>query len=174
MYLSLVRVPVLAVLICQLFGCASSINEPGTPSWVLFENPSVTPLTKGQARIILYRLPEKQADSQSINIYINGDYHTSLRQNGQSVAEVCPGRNEVSAAINDANLGYAVKHGLAHQALQLDKGQQIFVRIQRDETGGAQNLATIYVNPSDAQRDLGGIARQSHTLSRLQTPTCPN
>lgn len=116
---------------------------------------------KTQTRVYAYRAPNA-SQSQPINIYLDGRYHSSLLRNGYTEFCLNPGLVRVQSALDDAQQLYQGKEQTG-QALNTQAGQVLFLRV----TEGAGNRASVEtVSEQEALPELRRTARQQHTISR--------
>ncbi|MTD38483.1 OmpA family protein [Erwinia sp. CPCC 100877] len=114
-----------------------------------------------QARVIYYR-PVSETYPRVTHIYVDGEFHTALLAGGYSEFCVAPGKHSLGNFFGDEPL-YEGKRKQDWQ-MKLVGGKTYYFR-----PGDTQNGKPEEVTPSIAERELNGIRRQIHALSRAST-----
>lgn len=110
-----------------------------------------------QARVLVYR-PGPVAQSEPVNIYLNGRYHTSLLKGGYSEFCALSGPVAFHAVLADANKMHTGRQGPA-QSWTFQAGKTLFLKVE--EPGRLAEVPQV-----QAQRELTSTAQQIHTVSR--------
>lgn len=153
-------------------GCA---NNSGTASYRIENwrntNGHYTPnyaLREKQKRAVDVHFFRQSAGGDTlrapVNIYINGEYHTSLVNDAHSTIRLCPGAHTFSAYSLDAGNRYRAKH--AGTPVTIGSDGPVYVEVIAAGQGAAQ------LRQSTAQAMSGLSRRQSHTISRVTNPKC--
>lgn len=131
-------------------------------------------LTKGgnpsaNATVVVYRPGSEGSEKignpayPPVNLYINGDYHASLRPMSQVEMTLCPGNQRLYPLLDSTATALSAKSdkGTVHD---LKPGSKQYFRVM----SGADGVATLQtVKAEDAQRELASPSRQVYTLSRF-------
>ncbi|MFD4840400.1 OmpA family protein [Achromobacter sp. NPDC058515] len=122
----------------------------------------VTPATSEQAQLVYFRDGAAGQDAPGANVYIDGEYHTTLLPGGFTVICLAPGDHTLGAFENDAPL-YRGKTDLIYRAT-VTAGDTYFVAAGRGKEG-----APVPVSRADAERGLVNAREQIHVVSRAST-----
>ena len=122
------------------------------------------PVSAQLSKVFFYR-PTSVLAPQPVNIYLDGRYHTSLLRGGFSETCVVPGSLAVQSVLDDASRQHLGKQD-AGQRLQFDAGKTIYLRLQESAYAPPSLQA---VSAAMAQKELSGIRRQIHTVSRAKS-----
>jgi len=114
-----------------------------------------------QAKILIYRAQAMTPQSPA-NIYLNGQYHTSLLKGGFTEFCLEPGRAALNVVIDDANRQHTGKLELG-QNYEMPSGRTLFMRV-REMAPGKPQLQ--YVTSGEAEAEMASARRQIHTVSR--------
>jgi OOP family OmpA-OmpF porin len=155
-----VRALCLSLLGCVLFAHAEP--EPGVsaPLGEAFKVPRL--LTKQQSRVVFYRMPT-DTDVGVATVYINGGYQGSLQPGGYT--QVCLPPLTVEVAVRTVQNEREVSDDYdVVNALMLEAGQDVFVRVNHQDTGRAMMVA---MRPEAALPELVKTRSQQHTLTRV-------
>lgn len=150
-----------------LYGCSSSKTNMET--WTDFSNTSPTEqVPPNLASVIFYRAPEAVA-GQSVNIYANNEYITSLLPGAYQQVAICPENQLIYADFAKQDPAYVRKHSLGIN-YNLEPEQIFFFEVAPD----AQNGVTVRpIDPHTGQQAVQALKRQNHTLPRLdRKATC--
>lgn len=160
--MSFVRNFVLVICYSILVGCVTSDLH-----WQNTETTTYQKQTeKEKANIIVYR--EKDAiDGNAINIYINGEYLTSLQPNAYSQYNVCPTSQRLFSEFTGKDAGYKDKARLGSY-YNLTANQLNFFRIIN--VNGNPVLQP--VDAEQANIALAKMPKQVNTLPRVEQKQC--
>lgn len=120
--------------------------------------------------VVFFR--EAAADArvtQPVNVYINGQYQTSLVDNNFSEYALCPGQHSLVVAINDAQQRYATKQQRSNFVVGSEPMQ--YFRVSEDAAG---QVRVVPATTAAAQAAVPSLrTRQAHTISRVTRTGCP-
>ena len=170
---SLALVGLLGLTACA--GAPPAEVSAGRPAeqWVTFKDHAepdpANPPSVGVASLVILRA--SASTQNAVNVFVNGEYATSLLPGAARKIEVCAGTRQISLAFSDVGRRYKDKEPGA-PALQatLSAGQTGFVQIL-EPVEGAQPTARL-VSAEDAARVTDTAKWQSHSLSRISTAAC--
>lgn len=97
-----------------------------------------------------------------INLYVNGDYHASLRPKSQVELTLCPGRQRLYPLLDSTATALIYKSDKG-AVYDLKPGTRQYFRLISAADGVAKLEA---VKAEDAQRELSSPSRQVYTISR--------
>lgn len=119
---------------------------------------SLSPASPQQARVVYYR-PASLTGAQPANIYVDGEFQTSLLAGGYTVFCVAPGKHSLGSYVNDA----PAYQGKSAQSWSdtLAAGKTYYIRANLDSSG-----RPLVVSQEQAQQELLNTKRQAHLLSR--------
>ncbi len=120
---------------------------------------TVAPVADGQAQVVYYRTGGMGQAKGAANVYVDGEYHTSLLPGGYSTFCVVPGNRTLGAYIGDAPR-YTGKNVDLYSA-NLEGGKTYFLKVRDNNSG-----APLAVTRAEAERDLAGSRAQVQALSR--------
>lgn len=154
------------VFVGLLPGCvssASSTDELRTLGPIVFEHwhPDAN-----HAGLIIYRVPDA-TDLSTKNIYVNGDYLSSLMPGAYKYAELCPEQQKIAVIDHADDPGYQ-KKSTAGSYYDLPVGQISYIKV----VNGQRGLRLVTVPAKQAQSELQGLKEQIHTLSRVVKTAC--
>jgi OOP family OmpA-OmpF porin len=119
-------------------------------------------LSQAQSRIVFYRL-SNDANRAVASVYIDNAYQGSLQPGG--FTQVCLPPRTIEVAVRTVQNERAVKEDYdVVNALMLEPGQDVFVRVTHQDTGRAMLMS---INPEMALPELIKTRAQQHTLSRV-------
>ena len=98
-----------------------------------------------------------------VNLYVNGDYHSSLRPRSQIELTLCAGSQRLYPLLDNASTALADKSGKG-TAYDLKPGSKQYFRVVVAADGKTQ---LELVKLEEAQRELTSSAQKSYTLSRF-------
>lgn len=125
-----------------------------------------TDVPKDKASIIVYR--ELQAiEGNAVNIYINGEYLTSLQPNAYSQYNVCPHSQRLYSEFTGNDPGYKNKAKLGSY-YDLGENQLNFFKVIN--LNGHPTLQA--VSEQQAKVELKQIPKQVNTLPRVEEKNC--
>lgn len=140
-------------------GCASHQKE----SWVDTKQAAYsTSVPDNRSSVVFYR----QADAvngPAVNIYVNGQYSGSLLPNAYRQETVCAQNQRFHAEFTKNDAGYRNKRQ-SGDYYNLPDAAVSFFKVVGDRSGQPVLQA---VSPEQAEAEMKGIPRQSHTLSRV-------
>ncbi|UVC28776.1 OmpA family protein [Pantoea sp. SOD02] len=111
-----------------------------------------------QVRVVYYR-PVDATGPSPANIYVDGEFQTSLLAGGYSVFCLKPGIHSLGSFTNDAPT-YQGKHQQPWSD-NLAAGKTYYIRASLDDSG-----RPLVSSAAEAQQQLVGTRKQSHLLSR--------
>lgn len=131
--------------------------------WQTFGAPVPTneSVGSGWAGAMFYR--PAGAGGPAANIYVNGEYLTSLLPGGYRYAELCPYNQRLASAYTAQDPAYNIKAD-AGDFYDLPKGYVSFFRV----VDGGMGPTLQAVNRATAGQELGLLREQVHTLPRLE------
>lgn len=134
-------------------GISAPLGEP-------FKVPRL--LSKQQSRVVFYRL-DADPNKAVATVYVDGAYQGSLQPGG--FTQVCLPSRTIEVAVRTVENGQEVRdaHDVVN-ALMLEPGQDVFVRVSHQATGRALLMS---VKPEMALPELVKTRAQQHTLSRV-------
>lgn len=122
---------------------------------------SLSPVSAEQARVVYYR-PASLTGEKPANIYVDGEFHTSLLAGGYTVFCVAPGTHSLGSYVNDAP-DYQGKRAQSWTD-KLAAGKTYYIRANLDDSG-----RPLVVSQQQAQQELLSTKRQAHLLSRASS-----
>ncbi|WGE90888.1 OmpA family protein [Actinobacillus genomosp. 1] len=149
---------ILTVPIVSMILVACSSNSLEKQSVHENVNASMENLKQEQALLLFYR-PIDSVNG-AINIYIDGNYHSSLLEKSFSSIPVCASKPLLSASqSSDYQFGNRV-NGVHYP---LDKNNVAYVRV----TQNMGNILLTQVTKDVAEKETLGLRKMNHTLSRV-------
>lgn len=122
----------------------------------------------GKAGVLVYRL-DAPAQEDTVNVYVGGEYLSSLQQYGYKFTQVCPKKQRVDVSFNRLDPAYLKKsyEGL-YYPMQADTIN--YLKVVADNEGQPALLAVdAEIGAAEAQQ----TREQTHVLSRIkQTESC--
>ncbi|MCP1660877.1 OmpA family protein [Neisseria perflava] len=156
-----------AVVALALSACTTA----GYPKekWVDFRANTVTQqIAEGDSNLVFYR-GETGNPKTAVNIYVNGEYHTSLQQDGYSQLEVCAQPQRIGAYVTGYDNQYQGK-ATGGETYDLPNGKSAYFRVVADDNGHAQLQP---VSEEEATQEINHKKYQNNTLSRVdKVNTC--
>lgn len=152
---------------CSSMGTADQASARKIPlheqEMTKVENPSA------HATVVVYR--QGPAGSEKIgnpayppvNLYINGDYHASLRPMSQVEMTLCAGSQRLYPLLDSTATALSPKNDKG-AVYDLKSGTKQYFRVMSGSDGVAMLEA---VKTEDAQRELASPSRQVYTISRF-------
>lgn len=122
---------------------------------------SLSPVSTEQTRVVYYRSAAETQNGPA-NIYVDGEFHTSLLPGGFTVFCLAPGIHSLGSYVKDAP-HYQGKQAQAWRD-KLGAGRTYYIRASLDTTG--RPLVTAQ---GDAEQALSGLRQQKHLLSRASS-----
>ena len=119
----------------------------------------------GQATVTFFRRAD--AVGSAINVYVNGDYATTLLPGAARSVTVCAGENRLMAAVVDDSGSYAGKHD-AGVPVAIAAGQAMSIELLQP----AQGQLAFRPVQGDAPADVDALKGQNHPISRVNLSGC--
>jgi len=118
-------------------------------------------VTDNQTRIVYY-FPVDNEVKAAANIYVDGEFHTSLVSGGYTVFCLAPGMHSLGSFTGDA----PTYEGKKRQPWRdnLAAGKTFYIRANLDETG-----RPLVSNAEEAEQQLTALRKQTHLLSRASS-----
>ncbi|WP_338809500.1 OmpA family protein [Neisseria leonii] len=153
------------ILSLALAGCATGAKE----QWQNFTTrPVVSQVAENDAALVFYR-DNTGSDKTAVNIIINGEYMTSLQQNGFSQITTCALPQRIGAFVTGTDNQYLRKAGQG-SFFNPAAGRASYFRVSVGADGQAV-LTAVDADTARAQIDTGKF--QSNTLQRVdKASTC--
>lgn len=145
----------------------NGVNQP-LEQWTNYSADTISTehLTANQGLVVFYR--QDNITAPAVNIYINGDYQTSLLENGFSAIELCADQNFLSTSLSSNTKGGNRTKGMNF----ISTSQEITYIKVKQVRNGAPILE--FVKPSVATAELSALQKQTQTLSRVKQQNCGN
>ncbi|SMB81283.1 Outer membrane protein and related peptidoglycan-associated (lipo)proteins [Pasteurella testudinis DSM 23072] len=157
----------LVVLTTLFVLSACSVNKSGVNGalehWKNYSNGNPE-AAQEQSVAVFYRAPNLNAEG--INIYINGDYQTSLLEKGFSSAKLCETRNLVTASVVTNQ-----KPGNRSEGIRFNADTQNVTYIKVADIQNGKPVLQIMDN-AVAEKDVEALSLQSQTLPRVKLKNC--
>ena len=122
------------------------------------------------AIVVVYRQGEQGSDKignpsyPPINLYVNGDYHASLRPRSQIELTLCAGSQRLYPLLDSTSTALGDKNGKGTY-YDLKPGSRQYLRVVSEPNGVAKLEV---VKAEEAQLELAAPSRQVYTISRFQ------
>lgn len=124
-------------------------------------------IPQGKSAIVVFR-PLDSVPAKSVNVYINGEYLSSLRAGTYAEVTVCPGENRISVETSDVRNRYAEKREPGERVQQTSDTVSYF---EIDSKNGG--LISIPLDDVQAAQRLSAMPqKQRHTISRVSQRSC--
>ncbi|MBE2895265.1 OmpA family protein, partial [Spirabiliibacterium falconis] len=124
---------------------------------------------EGRSSVVIYR-PADAIEGSTINVYINGEYLSSLQPNAYRQETVCSANQRLYAEFTHQDPGYREKAKDGNY-YNLPENQVAFFKI----VNANGKPALEQVNADVAKEELKHVKRQNHTLPRVDKVTqCAN
>lgn len=138
-------------------------NEP-LEVWNNFEkaNISAEKLGENQSLLVFYR--EGDVQGPAANVYVNGNYQTSLLPNAVSPVAVCSAKNLLTTSFT-TNAQFGNRSEGVHYTSPV--GEITYVKVAQEANG---KLNFVRVNADEAQQAIAQLPKESQTLSRVPAP----
>ena len=146
-----------------LIASATSNAQQGlTERWQTFgaSTPGGQAVNPSMAGVTFYRTG---GGGGAANIYVNGEYLTSLLPGGYRYAELCSYNQRLATAYTGRDRAYGIKAN-AGEFYDLPQGHVSYFRVV--DTGGGPVLQA--VDRNTASMEIGQLREQTHTLPRLK------
>ena len=136
--------------------------------WETFEKEQIAQKTKTRLSQVVIVRPNS-VKGRAINVYIDGEYVTSLLPGAYTVETVCPGRHYIKLAYTNVLTHYEEKRKRSGQAFVFDPKEMFFFRIEKQRKA----LVVKKLTKQEAKDiDKRYKNRQNHTISRLDKRAC--
>ena len=153
------------VIVC-IFVLSSVLLSAQTENWENFSDQKVSNTPQSLSTIIIVRPADIQG--KAINIFVDGEYVSSLLSNAYTQELVCPGTHRIKVAYTNISTRYKEKRS-AGQSVTFNVGKKHFYRIV--SAGGKLQL-----QPLSEQERVTFFKKypkkQNHTISRLNKKKC--
>lgn len=116
----------------------------------------------GRASVVVYR-ESHVIDGTTVNVYINGEYLTSLEPNAYSQETVCATNQKLYSQFTGKDPAYKQK-ATQGQLFKLKANEVNFFKIVN--TGNQPSLSPVPIE--QAEKELSGLRKQQHTLRRVE------
>lgn len=138
-----------------------------TESWRNFEEGSVNSLPETLSSIVVFR-SDSGAVGKAVNVYVNGEYLSSLQPGAYTQTPVCPGENSVNVGLSDVRNRYIEK---SQPGLRVKQHPGVVSYFTIDAKDGV--LVASAVDDARAAEIMSGLRRkQHHTISRVTPRAC--
>lgn len=128
---------------------------------------SASQIPSGQSSIVVFR-PLDTLAAKSVNVYINGEYLSSLRPGSYAQVVVCPGENRIGVETSDVSNRYEGKREAGRRVSQKPDAVSYF---EIDSKNG--RVVAIAVDDARAAQQLSAIPnKQNFTISRVSQRPC--
>lgn len=156
-----------AMMVLALAAC----GHTGYPKekWTDFRAEGVQQQVAANDTNLVFFRGESGNPKAAVNIYINGEYHTSLQPNGYSQKEVCAQPQRLGAYVTGFDNLYKGKE-TGGNTYDLPKGQSAYFRVTVSENGQARLQP---VAEEEAKQEIQAGKYQNNHLSRVdKASTC--
>lgn len=156
------------LLMIVVVGCTGMSRQDGKPleKWTVFESSRLKPkqLKPSQAEVVFIREPGVVAGG-AVDIFINGDYLTSLLDGGYKPVVVCATRQRINSRFSNQRDFFAHQVGAT---FDFPASQLTYIRVKKG-LNGQPELERLDSNAGAIS--TGKLGRlQSQTISRVSTP----
>jgi OOP family OmpA-OmpF porin len=135
--------------------------------WDTFNGQEVTHEDQRSLPKIIIARPEN-IKGTAINVYVDGEYLTSLLPGAYTIDSVCPGTHRIRLAYTNVLTHYKEKEK-GGQVYRFDSNKQHFFRI----VAQANTLQLQMLSPKEAENiEDDYTKKQTHTISRLSKKKC--
>lgn len=149
-----------------LFSFAATAVTP-VERWNDFAEQKLESAASNQTSDIIFIREQDAIAGPAVNVFVDGQYLTSLLPGAWRRVNVCAGDNRLSGGFSDPASGYREKiAGGAMWSLPADT--QVFFLIKADANGQPQLEA---IDPAQGKALADSLPRQDNTLSRVQANT---
>jgi OOP family OmpA-OmpF porin len=135
--------------------------------WDTFEGEEITQQTQDSLPVIVITRP-KNIKGTAINVYVDGEYLTSLLPGAYTIEKVCPGKHRIRLAYTNVLTRYKEKDR-GGQFFRFDSNKRHFFRIVTE--GNALQLQMLSDKEAEKIED-DYTKKQTHTISRLSKKKC--
>jgi len=152
-----------------LMGVLTTFLIAKVENWDTFSDAEVKTATKQENRfsnIIIIR--PKDLKGTAINIYIDGEYVSSLLPGAYTEEKVCAGKHRVNLAYTDVTHRYIEKRRGGNLITFNPSEKRVYILTKKEG-----KLSFVYFPEKDLQKLLKKYnKRQAHTISRLNKHKC--
>lgn len=140
---------------------ARKLEQPAE-TWTNFAQDNHTSASK-TINAIFMRSSQNTA-GKAINIFINGEYFTSLLPGGYKQTLVCQGRNYIGVAEADSDARYNVKKRPSY-TFDLQGDEMRYFQVMVNAQGKAEAIA---LSSKQAKQQMRGLKKQNHSVPRIE------
>lgn len=156
-----------SVIAFALTACSTSkeANQP-LEVWNNFQQPaavSTDKLGENQSLVVFYR--ENDIQGPAANVYVNGNYQTSLLPNAFSPIAVCAAKNLFTSSFTTTAAFGNRTQGVYYTT---PVKQITYVKVVQERNG---KLTFVEVDSDVAQQVIANLPKENQTLSRVPAPT---
>ena len=136
--------------------------------WNDFSQEKINKIPQKLSNIVIFRSESLQGTA--VNIYIDGEYHTSLLPGAYTQTTVCPGKHRIKPAYTNIQTRYKEKQ-MRGVEMMLRSGKVYYFQV----IDKGNNRLEVKVLPQSESTVLFKkyIPKQNHTISRLNKKECP-
>ncbi|MDO5668139.1 MAG: OmpA family protein [Alcaligenaceae bacterium] len=167
---SVIKFGTYALVAVGLAGCSVGGSQDAriAERWRNFSSSKITAPAEHAASVVFLR-EEGALAGQSVNIFVNGEYLTSLLPGAYKQSIACVGNNRLTSQFTDVRTRYLEKER-SGQYFDVPAGQITYFMVVPDPSGASTLLP---LEAATARALVDGMKEQAHTLSRVdQTPVC--
>ncbi|OOF37295.1 hypothetical protein BKK49_11495 [Rodentibacter rarus] len=152
----------LALTACSTQG----LNDRPLEVWSNFKQSSVSSqqLEENQSLVVFYR--QNDVQGSAVNVYVNGDYQTSLLPNAYSAVSVCATKNLFTSSFSTTKDFGNRTQGMYYT---LPANEIVYVKVKQ-ETNGKLNF--VRIEKSVAENEVAKLPKENQTLSRVRSNNC--
>lgn len=147
-------------------GCASINNQSPLEHWKTFNPASMTlpdHIRPDQTMVVFLR-DENAFNVSAVNIFLEGEYLTSLQPGSYKMLPVCANPTQLSAAFTQSELNYSNVRQKT-QVYDLPAGKIQYFKLVEDAN---QSIKIQPLTETQAQQILPTLREQIHTLPRVE------
>jgi hypothetical protein len=138
-------------------------------NWDIFEEEEVSRYDeKDQGLPLIVIVREDTLDGRAINVYVDGEYLTSLLPGAYTVERICPGKHRIRLAYTNVLTRYKEKDSGGQFFAFPSGSKQFFSIVRSDKTLMLKSLTaeeSKYIHKNYTKR-------QHHTISRISKRKC--
>lgn len=153
----------MAAFVLTACSAQRAANEP-LEHWTNFEQANITTSNLGENQSLLVFFREGDIQGPAANIYVNGNYQTSLLPNAVSPVAVCSAKNLLTTSFT-SNSEFGNRTNGVHYISPV--GEITYVKVIQDNMG---KLNFIRVDVEEAKQAIAHLPKENHTLSRVPAP----
>lgn len=144
---------------------ATVLKKPAE-EWTNFNESSDTKEAASHANVVFLRAA-KATQKQAVNLFVNGEYLTSLLAGGYKKTSVCLGRNRLGASIVNSDTRYEAKHNPRY-AFDINDSEVRYFQVMI-VSENEKNRAIVRAVPEiQAQNLLKQLKEQKHSVARIE------